>query len=298
MQIKRVLILTNPKSGKGRAPEFAISLIEQAKARDISAVMLEPIDASSAIADLKQTLNRSSFDAVIAIGGDGLVHLILQALAKSGTPLYVVPAGTGNDFARANASITVKPREILDTMLGQNPRKIDIGEIVAKGSQRYFGQILSTGFDAQVNERANKNRIVKGAMKYNFATLVVLPKFSAINYELEIDGTLRKLPAMLVAVANGPTYGGGMQLCPMADRHDGYLDVMILHPVSKLELIKVFPKVYSGKHISHPAVEFIRAREISIAANTIAYADGERISKLPIKVSISPESLVTWVKSR
>jgi diacylglycerol kinase (ATP) len=293
----QVLILVNPKSGRGKALDTALGLLKFAQKNAITAVLLEPQSAKATITDLSEVLARSNFDAVIAIGGDGLVHLVSQVLSGTSVPLFIVPAGTGNDFARSNSLLMTNPAEIFEAIRTRKPQLIDVGKIELNQENRNFVQILSTGFDAQVNERANRNRFVTGKMKYNFATLAVLPAFRPIEYELEIDGVQRKIMAMLVAVANGASYGGGMQLCPMADRSDGFLDIMILHPVSKLELLKVFPRVYSGKHVTHPAVEFVRAKTIKLNADTVAYADGEHIGRLPISVSVEPKNLATWMAS-
>ena len=107
-------------------------------------------------------------------------------------------------------------------------------------------------------------------------------------------GGTRKIPAMLIAVANGASYGGGMLICPSADRRDGLFEVMVLHPVSKVELLKVFPKVFKGKHVSHPAVEFIKVAKLTLESNAIAYADGEKIGSLPINIEIVPKALRVW----
>ena len=99
---------------------------------------------------------------------------------------------------------------------------------------------------------------------------------------------------MLIAIANGSSYGGGMQVCPGADIEDGLFDLMILAPVSKIEFLKVFPKVFSGTHITHPAVSMMRGKKISVTAEAIAYADGERIGPLPISAEVVPAALRTW----
>jgi diacylglycerol kinase (ATP) len=100
---------------------------------------------------------------------------------------------------------------------------------------------------------------------------------------------------MLIAVANGRSYGGGMLVCPHAEITDGYFDVMVLHPVSKLEFIKVFPKVFKGTHITHPAVEIVRSKSVKISADAVAYADGERIGQLPVSAQCMPGALMTWL---
>ena len=121
--------------------------------------------------------------------------------------------------------------------------------------------------------------------------LLELPKFKPRNYEIVIDGKVIQTAAMLIAVANGLSYGGGMKVCPTAEIHDGLLDVMILTPVSKFEFVRIFPSVFKGLHVTHPAVTIHQGRKVHISADAVAYADGERIGTLPIDVSISPNQL-------
>jgi len=294
MSERRVLLFINPKSGKGRAVTLARDFIKYANRVATKCVVVQPENVAEVLNDLAKAISVGPYDALIAIGGDGLVHHAIQVIAGTELPLYVVPAGTGNDFARSNNLLTTSPSAIFDVIYSQGPKEIDTGRISFASGERKFCQILSTGFDAQVNERANRTNLVSGKMKYNFAMIGEIQKFRTIGYELEIDGKCSSVDAMLIAVANGQTYGGGMRLCPMADRRDGLLDILILHPVSKPELMKVFPKVYSGRHVTHPAVEFQRARSVKIAADTVAYADGERIGRLPITVEVVPKSLRTW----
>jgi diacylglycerol kinase (ATP) len=100
---------------------------------------------------------------------------------------------------------------------------------------------------------------------------------------------------MLIAVANGPSYGGGMRVCPDASLSDGLFDVMVLKPISKLEFIKVFPKVYSGTHISHPEVNIYRTSKVRIKSDAVAYADGERIGALPVSAECVQGAGLTWI---
>ena len=96
---------------------------------------------------------------------------------------------------------------------------------------------------------------------------------------------------MMVVVANGPTYGGGMRVVPEANSTDGEIDVLVLHPVSKIELLRVFPKVFSGKHISHRKVELFKCRSIEIDCNAPVYADGEYFGTGPFRAEVQPEAL-------
>jgi diacylglycerol kinase (ATP) len=132
-------------------------------------------------------------------------------------------------------------------------------------------------------------------MKYNAAIAIELPRFKPRHYEIFLDDQSISTDAMLIAVSNGRSYGGGMLVCPDANISDGLFDVMILRPVSKVEFLKVFPRVFTGTHISHPAVEVLRSRTVRIESKAVAYADGERIGQLPISAECMRGALRSWV---
>jgi diacylglycerol kinase (ATP) len=227
---------------------------------------------------------------VICVGGDGLAHLVLQAVVPVGVAFAVIPAGTGNDFVRTLNWPLDKLDFQLDYVTTQEPTKIDLGLVDGE----WFGAVLSSGFDSVVNERANSLKWPTGPAKYNVAIALELPLFKPSHFEIELDDQRFSTEAMLVAVGNGSSYGGGMQVCPEASINDGFFDVMILRPVSKIEFIKVFPKVYSGQHIHHPEVDVYRTRKIRISSNAVAYADGERIGALPVSAECVSNAGLTW----
>jgi diacylglycerol kinase (ATP) len=214
----------------------------------------------------------------------------LQLAVEFKVPLAIAPGGTGNDFYRTLGWFEHELIDYLEHLISTEPTFVDVG--VADGE--YFGAVLSSGFDSVVNERANKMKWPKGPAKYNVAIGLEFPKFNAIEFKIFADEKVLEVEAMLIAIGNGQSYGGGMRVCPSADLHDGLLDIMILHPVSKFEFLKVFPTVYQGTHIEHPQVEIIRAKKIRIESAAIAYADGERIGQLPVQVESLPQSLLTW----
>jgi diacylglycerol kinase (ATP) len=149
--------------------------------------------------------------------------------------------------------------------------------------------VLGAGFDSLVNERANTWPWPKGTMRYNLAIVRELPLFRAIPYVVTVDGVRRETKAMLVVVANGPSYGGGMRVAPAARFDDGLLDVMILHEITTVEFLRVFPTVFRGAHVGHPAVEFLQGRRVTLeAVGIVAYADGERFAPLPLTVEVVP----------
>jgi diacylglycerol kinase (ATP) len=166
-----------------------------------------------------------------------------------------------------------------------------------QGPQWFVG-VLCGGFDAVVNERANGWAWQRGKMRYNLAIARELPLFRPLKYELELDGESWVTEAMLVAVGNGPRYGGGMLITPDASYDDGLLDVLVVGPMSVPRLLTVFPKVFSGRHVSHPAVTIRRARRVRLSTESIvAYADGERFGALPLEVEVVPGCLGVLVPS-
>lgn len=286
------LLLANPTSGAGQGRNVTADVLKELKTREIAFSDISGTSYESAVLNLRSSLKRTNPEAVIVVGGDGMVHLAIQELAGSDVPLILIPAGTGNDFARTMNLDLDLPIASLSYALTHQPKSIDLGSV----NGRYFAEILSTGFDSMVNERANRMRI-RSKIKYDLAMLLELPIFKPLEYEISVDGRQMTTRAMLIAVANGISYGGGMKICPNSDIQDGLFDLMILEPVSKFEFLKVFPKVFKGTHITHPKVRILQGEKITINSKAIAYADGERIGPLPITAEIAPAALRTWVRT-
>lgn len=286
------LLLANPTSGAGQGRNVIADVIKELKDREISFLDISGSSYESAVLNLRSSLKGTNPEAVIVVGGDGMVHLAIQELAGTEVPLILIPAGTGNDFARTMNLDLDLPVASLSYALTHQPTSVDLGRV----NGMYFAEILSTGFDSMVNERANRMRI-RSKIKYDLAMLLELPVFEPLEYEISVDGGKMTTRAMLIAVANGISYGGGMKICPNSDIQDGLFDLMILEPVSKIEFLKVFPKVFKGTHITHPKVRILQGKKITINSKAIAYADGERIGQLPITAEIAPGALRTWVRA-
>ena len=284
------LVVVNPKAGQGAAASLATQVVGFLASREIAYLMISPNSAAETKSLVSESLRNGEASKLLSVGGDGLFHLLLQLVMEFKVPLAVAPGGTGNDFYRTLGWFDSELIEYLEHLISTEPTFVDVG--VADGE--YFGAVLSSGFDSVVNERANKMKWPKGPAKYNVAIALEFPKFNAIEFKLFADEKVLEVEAMLIAIGNGQSYGGGMRVCPNADLHDGLLDIMILHPVSKMEFIKVFPTVYQGTHIEHPQVQVIRAKKVRIESSAIAYADGERIGQLPVQVESLPQTLLTW----
>lgn len=284
------LVVVNPKAGMGAAASLATRIVGFLQSNEISYRMISPNSAAETKSLVRESLRNGEAHRLISVGGDGLFHLLLQFAIEFKVPLAVAPGGTGNDFYRTLGWFDHELTNYLDHLVSEEPTLVDVGVVDGE----YFGAVLSSGFDSVVNERANTLKWPKGPAKYNAAIALEFPKFKPIEFEIFADEQVLEVEAMLIAIGNGRSYGGGMQVCPDADLQDGLFDIMILHPVSKLEFIKVFPTVYKGTHIEHPQVEVIRAKQVRIESSAIAYADGERIGQLPVQVESLPQTLLTW----
>lgn len=285
------LLLINPKSGNGRGDKIGELVKDELRALGIEYIDLSADSAQQSQENLKSKLKESQkFDGLFLIGGDGTVNLAVQELVGSGLGIALIPAGTGNDFARTLNLKLKEPEQLIKYYLSNKPLLIDVGKV----GEKYFVDVLSTGFDSMVNERANAMKRVKGRAKYNISIILVLSTFKPKSYRFSIDGYSFESKAMLIAVSNGICYGGGMKVTPDAKIDDGLFDIFILSPVSKLEFLKVFPKVFFGKHTTHPAVKISRGRSVEIDSDAVAYADGERVGPLPVKARVIERGLLTW----
>lgn len=289
------LVVTNPSAGKGKAETLARELINLLNRNNQENQLISSPTFEETNIQLDEAIQSNQYEFLVAVGGDGLVNLCLQKVALREIALGVIPAGTGNDFARAVGFYGKSVSEIFLIMLNSSPEKIDLGKVTTNSGDKWFVQVLSTGFDAVVNSVANRMKWPKGQSKYTFATLIVLSKFRKIPYKVEIDKTVIDQDAMLVSVANGECYGGGMRICPGALNSDGVFDILIVRPVSKLVLLTIFPKVFKGNHIPHPKIDLYHGRTVKLSGPTCAYADGEFFSDLPLEVINVPKALTTWL---
>lgn len=259
-------------------------LVHELVARDLDGLRA---DAAARLA--------SGVDALAVVGGDGMVNLAVELTVGTGIPIGIVPSGTGNDVAR-ELGIPLDDTEaavqrMLDA-LDRGPRVIDAARIDhGSGSRRFVG-VLSAGFDAVVNERANRMRRPRGPSRYTIALLIELARLRPIDYRLVIDGVEHRERALLVSVGNSTSLGGGMRVTPAALLDDGLLDVMLVRPLSRFAFLRIFPRVFAGTHVTDPRVVMMRGRRIRIeAAGIVAYADGERMAPLPIDVEVEPGAL-------
>jgi diacylglycerol kinase (ATP) len=291
---KSIVVAINPKAsfGRGFAVGPAVVTTLRALGHEVTS-LIEPDFAQ--LLEATRTAVRGKPDALVVVGGDGMINLGVTAVAGTKVPLGIVPSGTGNDMARG-LGIPIDDTEaaiaFLVDALQKPPRVIDSGEIAFEGGAAQFGGILSAGFDALVNERANRMTRPRGRSRYTIALLVELARLRPIAYRLTLDGVVHDERALLVAVANNLSFGGGMKVAPNAQLDDGLFDVVLVRPLGRLEFLRIYPRVFAGTHITDPRVIVHRARSVRIEAEgVVAYADGERIAPLPVDITLAPGSL-------
>jgi diacylglycerol kinase (ATP) len=295
----RIALVVNPTAGKGAAARVATPVRDRFVAAGIVVEDASGSSAEDALARIRAAV-AGGVDAVVAVGGDGLASTVAQALATTSTPFGLVPAGTGNDLAaslglpRGDAAVTAD--RLVAALREGRTRAIDAVRTSAGPEGTWFVNVLGAGFDSAVNERANRMRWPRNRLRYDLAILAELRVFTPVPFSLDLDGERLETEAMLVAVGNGRSYGAGMKICPEAELDDGLLDVTILLPVGKVEFVRVFPRVYKGTHVSHPAVLRRRVREVTLTSpGETAYADGERLADLPVTATCVPGALQVLV---
>jgi len=293
-----VVLLANPASGRGRSVTAAQTTAQRLRSFGIDATVITGSSVDDAQARLADALHDHSPVAVIACGGDGTVSMCLQAVAGTGIALGILPVGTGNDNA-TSLGVPTDPVEAADLIADVIARGsyviVDAGKATAAdGVSRWFLGVLSSGFDSSVNARANAMTWPAGQARYLAAIVGELRVFKAVGYQLVLDEGLPSethiaKPGMLVAVANGRQYGGGMQVAPDALMDDGLLDITFLDELSTPTFLRVFPTVYKGTHVRRAEVHQHRATTLTIdAPDQTAYADGELVGPLPVHVEIAP----------
>jgi diacylglycerol kinase (ATP) len=294
----RIAVAINPQASFGKRRTVGPAVVNALQASGHEVIVLAQPNYELLRRETSRVLDEGGVDALVVVGGDGMVSLGVGLVAQTEVGLGIVATGTGNDMARTlglplddtDASIAA-----LLSALASAPRRIDLGRVRHGELTTWFACVLSAGFDAVVNERANRMTRPRGAHRYTIAMVRELLAFKPVSYRLEVDGVAQTVDAMLVSVANGRSIGGGMRIVPDAQVDDGLLDLFVVERMPRHRLLRVFPRVFRGEHLSLPEVHITRARNLTLEAEGIvAYADGERVGPLPVEVAVVPEALLLY----
>lgn len=283
----KIRLIANPTSGRGRAADLVPEAVDALAEAGIAVEVRFTRDAADLRAAVREA-REAGEERIVLCGGDGSIHLAVQELAGSDTALGIIPAGTGDDNARMLGVPRKDVRGAAILATTGDISRVDLGHVrTADGTERFFLGVLSSGFDSMVNERANSMTRPKGDARYLVAIVAELRTFRPLPYRAIIDGRVVTGDAMLVAVGNGISYGGGMRVCPDADPGDGMLDITWLHGVGKATFLRVFPQVFSGAHVTSRHVSTVRATSLSLEApDQVVYADGEHVGPLPAHIEV------------
>ena len=294
---RQIRLLVNPSAGKGRALEILPDVAGSLRDGGANLEILLSRDFAEAKSLAHQAI-ADGVDVLAVMGGDGMMHLGVNTSAaahaegRRRTTLGLIPAGTGNDLCRG---IGLPPKDAVaaaEVIAAGHSRSIDLARV----AETYVAAVLATGFDALVNRRANQMPWPRGSTRYALAVMAELRVFTPLHYRLTLDGQIRKLPAMLVAIGNTSSYGGGMLICPQADPYDGLLDVTIIHPVGRMKLLRLFPEMYSGNFVRDACVEQLRVREATVdGPGLVGFGDGEMLGAAPLQVCSMPRALPVFV---
>lgn len=301
--MSRVGVITNPTSGSGRGRAWGQETLAllASKGHQVNDLSRGSWPASYEAA----VKARRHLDALVVVGGDGMVHLGIQVCAEKKLPLGIVAAGSGNDAAmtldlpihQIQAAV-----ERIDEGLKGDVTAIDLGKISGRrvevpASPRYFAAVLSAGIDAAIASYARRLKYPRGPMKYKVAMLRELPRYAPYGVTVTVDGNTWSQECTLVAVANSPVFGGGLRISPASSVTDGTLEFVITEPLSRRDILRMFPKLYDGSHIDDPRVRVMQARKITIgqasdgAPIPPAFADGELVGGEPLTIEVVPKAL-------
>jgi diacylglycerol kinase (ATP) len=278
-----VHLLANPASGRADPGDHGrvVSLVEAAghDVVDLTGATLE---------ESRRKVAGAEIERLIVVGGDGLLHLAVQVVAQSETVLGLVPQGSGNDFARA-LGLLDRPLDAMVAAALAPPVAVD----AIRTNHGWVASVATLGFAGDVTARANRMKRPKGQNKYTLATLRQLPHLKALSLHLEVDGRAHDIETVMLSIGNTAYFGGGMKICPGAAPADGQVEVAIIGRVSRLTLLRVFPKVFEGAHTTHPKVTMLRGSCVRIGGDPsiTVWADGEPIGTLPCELDIVPGAL-------
>lgn len=296
--MRHLALVVNPAAGHGRGRRLTSPVELRLMDAGIRVTRTLAHSADHAL-EVCRAAVAEGVDGLVVVGGDGMAHIGLNACARSGVPLGVIPAGTGNDFSRGVGN-GQRWRPAVDAVAAGHTRTIDLAEVrggLYRGDVEYVGCVVSTGFDERVNFRANNSSVDLGHLSYIGAVISEVRRFRPLRYRLDLDGERRELDAILVAVVNSGIFGGGIKLEPTYSLTDGLLDIVIVHPVSWRVLAALLPRIASGKTFDHPAIERLKVRRAIVDGDGLfGMADGEPLGRPPLTITAAPGALTIFGK--
>jgi len=297
---EKCLFLVNPAAANGSARRRWPELARRAAAAGLVGDALFS-ERPGHLAELAAAAAAGGATRIVAVGGDGTVHEVVDGLLRSSRAadleLAVLPLGTGRDFARS-LRIPARADAAIEVALHGDLRTIDVGRATyttAGGEvEAHFANFAGAGISGGIARRANTTtKVLGGKASFLLATVAVFSRWRPAEMTVEIDGVSRRARLLEALAMNGDYTAGGMWIAPEAAPDDGSFDVVLIGDFSKAEFVTTFPKIYRGRHVSHAKVEILRARQLRVDASPPLpiVLDGEQPGTTPVSFELVPSAL-------
>lgn len=295
--MKRAVLIANPHAGRGTAKKIKTELehffLEVAGEAGYSGEIFWT-ERQRHATEIAET--QSQAELILAAGGDGTLHEVLQSAIRTKCAVGIVPVGTGNDFSR-HIGIGLDWKLAIRQLKEGACQDCDVGEITVAGEPEpiYFLNVAGCGFDAAVAQRINRGfRFVKGTAAYTAGIFSTLSRFRGVPLTLTFESTqTQNIDAMMCSIGNTSSYGGGMKIAPLADLQDGKIDICTVARCGIVEFLRAFPMVFKGSHLSHPKVSYRQVSELKIESNEPLpiLVDGEVRGQTPAQFRVLPKAV-------
>ncbi len=291
-------IILNPVSGKGKGIKAERLITEVLNKQKLEFEIVHTKEPFHGIELARQAV-KDGWPAIIAAGGDGTMGEVLNGLMaeqKEETHFGFIPTGTGNDFARS-LNIPLDMKEAVDLLVNPGVKLMDIG----KEREGYFAIITGLGFPAEVMAAANNYKgPLRGPLVITWSVIRTIRELKPQRVELTLDNEKKEMDIKAIFVLNTPFTGGGLNIAPEAKIDDGFLDIVVIKGIGKLDLLMTLPKTYKGKHVGHPGIEFFRSKKVKIETDRPLKKlfDGNVYGNSPIEAEVLPLVLPVLVPAK
>ncbi len=285
-------IIFNPTAGAGRSLKAMQTVSQILNEKNVKYEVFETQYREHAVSLARNAIGKG-YDGIISVGGDGTLLEIAGVLHGTDEALGVIPAGTGNDFRQA-IDVPREPADALNIILAGKKRKVDIGLL---GDDRYFLNVAGTGFDVEVIKNTEKvRRTFTGGFAYFLGIFLSVFGYKSVSIEVNINGEIIRRRVLLIAIANGKCYGGGLNVAPQADVADGLFNVMIINQIPNWRILLELPKLQKGQIEKIPGHELFTCSELYISSDEPLRfnLDGEVYGQTPVRLSIVPKSITVF----
>jgi diacylglycerol kinase (ATP) len=282
-------IIYNPTAGAGRSAKAMQTVLQILDERKASYTVFETQYKEHAVSLARDAIGKG-YDGIISVGGDGTLLEIASVIHGTDETLGIIPAGTGNDFRQA-IGVSKDPAEALQIILAGRKRRVDIGLL---GKDRYFLNVAGTGFDVDVIRNTEKvRRRFTGGLAYFLGIFLSIFGYRSVNIEVTINGQMLKRSVLLIAIANGQCYGGGLNVAPHSDVADGLFNIVLINSIPNWRILIELPKMKKGQINRIPGCEQFICSELSIdSPQSLRFnLDGEVYGQTPIRIAVVPKAL-------